>query len=123
MQIMKSFLKLALTILYLFYFQDGSAEGVLLKGRPEDNAQLSQFDGKISLWFTGNVGNRYPSLVVVNSNGQRVDNQDAILEIASRSQLRATTRALSPDNYVMRYRVVTEDGLVVSGIRKFLIKP
>ncbi|MCP6756776.1 copper resistance protein CopC, partial [Klebsiella pneumoniae] len=82
------------------------AEGVLLKGSPEDNAQLSQFDGKITLWFSGNVGDRYPSIVVVNSRGQQVDNRDVQLEIADRSQLRATTKALAPDNYAMRYRVV-----------------
>ena len=97
------------------------AEGVLLKGSPEDNAQLSQFDGKITLWFSGNVGERYPSLIVVNSKGQRVDNHDVKLEIADRSQLRATTPPLPPDHYNIRYRVVTEDGLVVSGIRKFSI--
>lgn len=96
-------------------------EGVLLKGIPEDNAQLSQFDGKINLWFSGNVGERFPSVVVINSKGERVDNQDAQLEIADRSQLKATTKALPPDRYVIRYRVVTEDGLVVSGIRKFSI--
>lgn len=99
------------------------AEGVLLKGIPEDNAQLKQFDGKVNLWFSGNVGDRYPSIVVVNSQGQRVDNRDVQLEIADRSQLRASTKALSPDHYVMRYRVVTKDGLVVSGIRKFTITP
>lgn len=99
------------------------AEGVLLKSVPANNAQLSQFDGKVNLWFSGNVGDRYPSIVVVNSQGQRVDNQDVKLEIADRSQLKATTKTLPPDNYAMRYRVVTEDGLVVSGISKFSVTP
>lgn len=104
-----------------FFSQAILAEGVLLKGIPEDNAQLSQFDGNINLVFSGNVGDRYPSLIVVNSKGQRVDNHDAQLEIASRSHLRVTTQPLLPDHYSIRYRVVTEDGLVVSGIRKFTI--
>lgn len=99
------------------------AEGVLIKSIPSDNAQLNQFDGKVNLWFSGNVGDRYPSLVVVNSQGQRVDNRDVQLEIAARSQLRVTTKPLIPDRYVMRYRVVTEDGLVVSGISKFSVTP
>jgi copper resistance protein C len=97
------------------------AEGVLLKGIPEDNAQLSQFDGNINLVFSGNVSKRYPSLIVVNSKGQRVDNHDVKLEIASRSHLQASTQPLPPDHYTMRYRVVTDDGLVVSGIRQFSI--
>jgi methionine-rich copper-binding protein CopC len=101
--------------------QNAFAEGVLIKGEPEDKAQLSQFDGKLNFWFSGNVSERDPSLIVVNSHGQRVDNHDVKLEIASRSHLRATTQKLPPDNYAIRYRVVTEDGLVVSGIRKFSI--
>jgi copper resistance protein C len=105
----------------LAFSQSLLAEGVLLKGIPEDNAQLSQFDGKINLWFSGNVGERYPSIVVVNSKGQRVDNRDVKLDIAGRSQLRATTKVLPPDHYAIRYRVVTEDGWVVSGIRQFSV--
>jgi len=101
--------------------QNAFAEGVLIKGEPEDKAQLSQFDGKLNFWFSGNVSERDPSLIVVNSRGQRVDNHDVKLDIASRSHLRATTPKLPPDHYVIRYRVVTEDGLVVSGIRKFSI--
>ena len=99
------------------------AEGVLLKSIPEENAQLSHFDGKLNLWFSGNVGDRYPSLVVVNSQGQRVDKHDVKLTIGDRSLLQATTQTLKPDNYALRYRVVTEDGLVVSGIRRFSIIP
>jgi copper resistance protein C len=116
------FYPLALFAIWVFS-HSVHAEGVLLKSSPEDNAQLSQFDGKINLWFSGNVGERYPSLIVVNGKGQRVDNHDVKLEIAKRSQLQVTTKALTPDHYVMRYRVVTEDGLVVSGIRKFSIIP
>lgn len=112
-----------LIFIFSLLCQTASAEGILLKGIPEDNAQLKQFDGKINLWFSGNVGDRYPAIVVVNSQGQRVDNRDVQLEIADRSQLRVTTKALTPDQYVIRYRVVTEDGLVVSGIRKFSITP
>lgn len=99
------------------------AEGVLIKGEPEDEAQLAEFDGKLNFWFSGNVSERDPSLLVVNSRGQRVDNGDVGLDIAHRSHLWATTPKLPPDRYVIRYRVVTEDGLVVSGIRKFSIVP
>jgi copper resistance protein C len=117
-----NFFQLAILSLGLLC-QTANAEGVLIKGIPEDNAQLKQFDGKINLWFSGNVGDRYPSIVVVNSQGQRVDNRVVQLEIADRSQLRVSTKPLTTDHYVMRYRVVTEDGLVVSGIRKFAIIP
>jgi copper resistance protein C len=102
--------------------QTVQAEGVLLAGQPEDNAEISNFDGKISLSFSGNVSTRWPSLLVVNNSGLRVDNKDVALEIGPRSKLTATTGKLTPGPYVIRYRVVTEDGLIVSGIRRFTIK-
>jgi copper resistance protein C len=98
------------------------AEGMLINGTPKDDAELSNFDGKISLTFTGNVGERSPSLLVVDAKGTRVDNKDLALTIGPRSTLTGTTPKLAPGSYALRYRVVTEDGLVVSGIRKFTIK-
>lgn len=122
-QIKKISIAVAAAIVVMALPNRGQAEGVLLKSQPAHNARLSQFDNKISLWFSGNVGERFPSIVVVNSQGQRVDNQDVGLDIAARSHLHVTTKPLPPDNYALRYRVVTEDGLVVSGIQTFSITP
>ncbi|MEQ1530896.1 MAG: copper resistance protein CopC [Methylococcales bacterium] len=99
------------------------AEGVLMKAQPRDNSVVSAFDGKVKLWFSGNVSDRSPSLIVVDANGNRVDNSDMQLDIDDRSELSASTKPLSPGNYVIRYRVVTEDGLVVSGLSRFTVKP
>jgi methionine-rich copper-binding protein CopC len=98
-----------------------NAEGVLLKSDPKNNAEISDFEGTIKLWFSGNVGERSPSIVVVDANGKRVDNGDARLVLGERHRLTATTKPLSPGAYASRYRVVTEDGLIVSGVLKFTI--
>jgi Uncharacterized protein, homolog of Cu resistance protein CopC len=97
------------------------AEGVLLKSEPKNNAEIADFDGTVKLWFSGNVSERYPSVVVVDGKGNRVDNGDTRLVLGERHRLTATTKPLSPGPYVMRYRVVTEDGLIVSGVSKFSI--
>jgi len=97
------------------------AEGVLLKSEPKNNAEVSNFDGTVKLWFSGNVGERSPSVVVVDGQGNRVDNKDTHLVLGERHRLTATTKPLSPGQYAMRYRVVTEDGLIVSGVVKFSI--
>jgi len=97
------------------------AEGVLLKSEPKNNAEVSNFDGTVKLWFSGNVGERSPSVVVVDAKGNRVDNNDTRLVLGERHRLTATTKLLSPGPYAMRYRVVTEDGLIVSGVLKFTI--
>ncbi len=97
------------------------AEGVLLKSEPKNNAEVTHFDGAVKLWFSGNVGERSPSLVVVDNKGNRVDNKDTRLELGERHRLTVTTKPLSPGPYAARYRVVTEDGLIVSGVLKFSI--
>lgn len=98
------------------------AEGILMKSQPRDNEVVSAFDGNIKLWFGGNVSERSPTLVVLDNEGKRVDNGDLKLVIADRSELSATTHPLTAGKYVIRYRVVTEDGLIVSGILHFSIK-
>lgn len=99
----------------------GHAEGVLLKSDPKNNAEVAHFDGTVKLWFSGNVGERSPSVVVVDAKGNRVDNGDTRLVLGERHRLTATTKPLAPGPYAMRYRVVTEDGLIVSGVSKFSI--
>lgn len=98
------------------------AEGVLIKSEPRDNAVVSQFGNSIKLWFSGNVSERSPSLVVLDSTGKRVDNNDKKLVIGDRTELTTTTQNLQAGRYVVRYRVVTEDGLIVSGILRFEVK-
>ncbi len=97
------------------------AEGVLLKSDPKNDAVVDNFDGTIKLWFNGNVSERSPSVVVVDDQGNRVDNGDTRLVLGERHRLTATTKPLQPGPHAVRYRVVTEDGLIVSGILKFSI--
>lgn len=99
----------------------GHAEGVLLKSYPKNNDAVADFDGTVKFWFSGNVGERSPSVVVVNGQGQRVDHGDARLVLGERHRLTATTRPLPTGPYAARYRVITEDGLIVSGVLKFSI--
>lgn len=100
---------------------DTRAEGILLKSEPKNDAEVADFDGTIKFWFSGNVGERSPAVVVVDGQGKRVDNGDARLVLGERHRLTATTKPLAPGRYAARYRVVTEDGLIVSGVTKFAI--
>lgn len=97
------------------------AEGVLLKSEPKDNTEVANFDGNIKLWFSGNVSERSPSVVVVDGQGKRVDNADTRLVLGERHRLTASTQALQRGPHAIRYRVVTEDGLIVSGVLKFTV--
>jgi methionine-rich copper-binding protein CopC len=111
-----------ISLLLMLICQYAFAEGVLMDVKPRDNSVVSAFDNKVTLAFSGNVGERAPTLVVLDSTGNRVDNKDLTLTIGDRSILSATTQPLAAGRYVIRYRVVTKDGLVVSGICRFEIK-
>lgn len=119
---MKKIRLVFISVLLQLACQNVFAEGVLMDVMPKDNSVVSTFDNKVTLAFSGNVSERSPTLVVVDSTGTRVDNKDLKLTIGDRSILTATTHNLSAGRYVVRYRVVTEDGLVVSGICRFEIK-
>jgi len=113
-------LTLSALILWVMSFA-GQAEGILIKSYPKNKAEIADFDGTVKLWFSGNVGTRSPSVVVVNSQGKRMDNGDTRLVLGERHRLTATTQTLTPGPYAARYRVITEDGLIVSGVLKFTI--
>lgn len=118
---MPKLINLAVSVLLALASPASIAEGVLLKSDPKHNAEVANFDGTVKFWFSGNVGERSPSVVVVDSQGKRVDNGDTRLVLGERHRLTATTQPLQPGPYAVRYRVITEDGLVVSGISKFTV--
>ena len=98
------------------------AEGALMQTEPAANAEVAVFEGKVKAWFSGNVSARAPSLLVVDGRGRRMDKGDVSLQAGPRSELSVTAQALPPGPYVVRYRVLTQDGLVVSGIFRFSVK-
>lgn len=111
------------TLLSVSFCQSLMAEGILMKSQPRDQEVLAAFDGNVKLWFSGNVSERTPTLVILDSQGNRMDNKDLKLTLSSdRSELSATTKTLTAGKYVARYRVVTDDGLIVSGILRFSVK-
>lgn len=116
---------LSLLAAWLFFFAaQAKGEGALMQTEPAANAEVSGFDGKVRAWFSGNVTDRSPSLLVVDGQGNRMDKRDVSLhgDGSTRSELSVSTQVLPPGPYVVRYRVLTRDGLVVSGIFRFTVK-
>jgi methionine-rich copper-binding protein CopC len=114
---------LILFIIFTAYLSCAKAEGILVATQPGENAEISGFDGKVTLWFSGNITTRTPTLIVFDAHGNRVDNGKPKLKVEARSELSVLTHTPLPAGvYVARYRVLTRDGLVISGIYKFAIK-
>ncbi|WP_235726613.1 copper resistance CopC family protein [Methylocaldum szegediense] len=95
---------------------------ILVKADPERDAIVSEAPTEVLLTFNEGVGNAFLALAVVNDEGKRVDKHDARLDFTDRSRLRASVENLAPGRYMVRYRVLSADGHVVSGKYFFQIQ-
>ncbi len=112
---MKIFNAAILFISVLVTSQNALAHAILVKSTPEKDAVLQQAPERIDLWFDAGVGPKYTALAVVNTSGERMDNQDGKLGSMDKSHLSATLKKMVPGRYGVRYRVQSEDGHIVTG--------
>lgn len=108
---------------FLVLMQGAQGDALLVSSLPAADAKLSQFAGKVVFRFRGNISERAPSLVVVDEFGNRVDQGKVQIHLTEDgAELSATTPPLTLGRYAVRYRVLSEDGLVLSGIQYFTIR-
>lgn len=119
---MKKLLIIALAF-GLSWSQWASAHAIMVKSSPEKESSSNIIPTQVEVWFDDNVGPKYTSLAVVNSKGERVDNNDGELETFDKSHLSATLKPLTPGRYGVRYRVQSADGHIVTGKFFFQITP
>lgn len=98
------------------------AHAILVKAAPAQESVVTDAPGEILLIFNDGVGEQYLALAVTDEAGKRVDNHDAKLDFTDHSHLRATVATLNPGRYMVRYRVLSADGHVVSGKYHFQIQ-
>lgn len=98
------------------------AHAILVKAVPDREAVISAAPEEVLLTFNEGVGNEFLALAVVDGSGQRVDKHDARLEFTDHSHLRASVGTLAPGRYMVRYRVLSADGHVVSGKYYFQVQ-
>lgn len=98
------------------------AHAILVKADPPKDGVVSQPPKEVHLTFNDAVGNEYLALAVVDSTGKRVDGHDAKLDFTDHAQMRASLEDLDKGVYMVRYRVLSADGHVVSGKYHFSIQ-
>lgn len=99
------------------------AHAILVKAMPERDATITDIPEEIHLTFNEGVGTEFLALAVVDDSGKRVDKHDAKLDFTDHSNLRASVSGLAAGRYMVRYRVLSADGHVVSGKYYFQIQP
>lgn len=113
---------LILSFVIVLSISRAQAHAILVKADPAKEAVLSQIPTEIHLTFNDSVGQEFLALAVVDSSGKRVDRHDAKLDFTDHAQLRATLEPLAKGQYMVRYRVLSADGHVVSGKYTFILQ-
>lgn len=95
---------------------------ILVEAQPAQNARLTQPPESVKLRFDSPVGKRYLALAVVDAKRQRVDQGDAAQDLLDASIVQANLKqALAPGEYLVRYRVQSADGHIVTGSYRFTV--
>ena len=104
-----------LLLLALLLPVNALAHAILVKAHPEKESTIQAAPTEVVLVFNDSVGEEFLALAVVDEQGKRVDGHDAKLDFADHAQLRASVSGMAPGRYMVRYRVLSADGHVVSG--------
>lgn len=92
-----------------------SAHAVVTSSTPTDGQTLATPPREVQITFSENVSSELGGLAVLNSSGERVDNNDSTIG-ATGSVLSATVQSDLPDGtYVMNYHVISADGHPIAG--------
>jgi copper resistance protein C len=98
------------------------AHAILVKADPDKEAVIQGAPQEVHLVFNDSVGEEFLALAVVDGEGKRVDAHDAKLDLTNHAHLRASVSGMNPGRYMVRYRVLSADGHVVSGKYFFTIQ-
>lgn len=91
------------------------AHAILVKAYPDRESVITDVPEEVLLVFNEGVGQEFLALAVVDETGKRVDKHDVRQDFTDRSHVRASVDKLTPGRYMVRYRVLSADGHVVSG--------
>lgn len=98
------------------------AHALLVHADPAKDSVIEVPPSEIKLTFNEEVGEEYLALAVQNDKGKRVDGHDASLQFGNHANLTASVSGMTSGKYLVRYRVLSADGHVVSGKYNFTIK-
>jgi methionine-rich copper-binding protein CopC len=112
------------TLLLFFIFSPSlvSAHAYLVKSVPSGRATLFTSPSKIQLWFNERLEARYSSASVTDSDGKRVDLDNAQVSTEDPKQLSIGIKSLQPGKYAVKFRVLSVDGHVVEQSFPFTVR-
>ena len=98
------------------------AHAFLVKSVPPGRATLFTSPAKIQLWFNERLEPRYSSASVFDSDGKRMDQDNAQISPDDPKQLAIGVKQLQAGKYTVKFRVLSVDGHVVEQSFPFTIR-
>ena len=108
--------------LLLWFPSLASAHAYLVKSVPPGRASLFASPTKIQLWFNERLEPRYSSASVLDSEGKRMDRDDAQVAPDDPKQLAIGVKQLQAGKYTVKFRVLSVDGHIVEQTFPFTIR-
>lgn len=119
----RSMLQFILTLSLFLFPVWAAAHAILVEAKPGKGDQLQQPPQVVELRFDAPVGKRYLALAVIDPDQRRVDDGEAKRDLFDPSIVRTElTAPLHPGDYVVRYRVQSADGHIVTGRYRFKVE-
>jgi methionine-rich copper-binding protein CopC len=109
-------------LLFLLFPSVAFAHAYLVKSVPPGRATLFSSPEKIQLWFNERLEPRYSSASVVDSEGRRIDQDNAQVSTDDPKQLAIGVKPLQAGKYTVKFRVLSVDGHVVEQSFPFTIR-
>ena len=109
-------------LLFLFFPSLACAHAYLVKSVPAGRATLFASLAKIQLWFNERLESRYSSASVIDSDGKRVDLDNAQVSSDDPKQLAIGVKQLLSGRYTVKFRVLSVDGHVVEQSFPFTVR-
>ncbi len=97
------------------------AHARLVQEEPADGAALAESPDRVELRFSEPVDAEFSPLEVYNSEGERVDEDNARINPADARVLIVDLEELSEGSYTVEWRVTSIDGHVVEGRYEFAV--
>lgn len=99
-----------------------SAHTHMEKSDPADKATLATAPQSVQLWFSDKVAAEWSKIVVTDSSGNRVDQEQVSADAADPKHIEAGLKALGPGDYTVDWNVISGDGHRVKGSFTFSVQ-
>jgi hypothetical protein len=99
-----------------------AAHAYLVKSVPPGRATLFASPARIQLWFNERLEPHYSSISVLDSDGKRVDLDNALVSTEDAKQLAIDVKQLQSGRYTVKFRVLSVDGHVVEQSFPFTVR-